>query len=237
MHPAPIPAVRARGVSKRYGSVLALADFNLDIAAGEIVCLLGPNGSGKTTLIRLLAGFLSPLAGSLHVAGFDVQREPMLARQCIGYAPESAPMYRHMRVGEFLAFMAHLRRVPGPRVGEAVERVAEQLAITDKLHAPIPTLSRGYRQRVCIAQALVHEPKLLILDEPSNGLDPRQIIEMRHLIRSLAGRYTVLMSSHILSEVAKTADRVVALLGGRLRGERAVRAEDTDLEDWFLSLA
>lgn len=217
--------------------MLALADFSLEIPAGEVVCLLGPNGSGKTTLIRLLAGFLSPHAGSLQVAGYDVQRQGMQARQCIGYAPESAPMYRHMRVGEFLAFMARLRRVPAHRVSEAVARVAEQLALTDKLQAPIPTLSRGYRQRVCIAQALVHEPTLLILDEPSNGLDPRQIIEMRHLIRSLAGRYTVLMSSHILSEVAKTADRVVVLLGGRLRGERSVRAEDTDLEDWFLSLA
>ena len=146
-------------------------------------------------------------------------------------------MYRHMRVGEFLAFMARLRQVPSKNVESAVARVAEQLALSDKLDAPMPTLSRGYRQRVCIAQALVHEPKLLILDEPSNGLDPRQIIEMRHLIRSLAGKYTVLMSSHILPEVARTADRVAVLLGGRLRGERRVSPEDTDLEDWFLSLA
>jgi ABC-2 type transport system ATP-binding protein len=237
MTSVPVSAVSVRGASKRYGSVLALADFSLDIAAGEIVCLLGPNGSGKTTLIRLLSGFLTPTAGDLRVAGFDVQREPMLARQCVGYAPESAPMYRHMRVGEFLAFMARLRRVPAHQVAEAVNRVAVQLALTDRLNAPIPTLSRGYRQRVCIAQALVHEPKLLILDEPSNGLDPRQIIEMRHLIRSLAGRYTVLMSSHILPEVAKTADRVVALLNGRLKGERRLHSEDADLEDWFLSLA
>ncbi len=234
--PAPL-AVSALGVSKSYGPVAALADVNLTIKPGEIVCLLGPNGSGKTTLIRLLAGFLSPSAGSLQVAGFDVQRQPMLARQCTGYAPESAPVYRHMRVGEFLAFMARLRQVPAREVKAAVDRVAEQLALTDKLQAPLPTLSRGYRQRVCIAQALVHSPKLLILDEPSNGLDPRQIIEMRHLIRSLAGHYTVLMSSHILSEVAKTADRVVVLLGGRLKGERRVSADDTDLEDWFLSLA
>lgn len=233
----PTPAVRARGVAKRYGPVLALDDFSLEVAAGEIVCLLGPNGSGKTTFIRLLAGFLSPNAGTLQVAGFDVQREPMQARRRIGYAPESAPMYRHMRVGEFLGFMARLRQVPARQVKEAVARVAEQLALTPKLDAPIPTLSRGYRQRVCIAQALVHEPQLLILDEPSNGLDPRQIIEMRHLIRSLAGKYTVLMSSHILPEVARTADRVAVLLGGHLRGERGVSPADTDLEDWFLSLA
>jgi ABC-2 type transport system ATP-binding protein len=230
-------AVSARGVAKRYGPVLALDDFNLDIRRGEVLCLLGPNGSGKTTFIRLLAGFMSPSAGTLHVAGFDVQAEAMQARGQIGYAPESAPMYRHMRVGEFLAFMARLRQVPSREVKNAVARVAEQLAITHKLDAPMPTLSRGYRQRVCIAQALVHEPQLLILDEPSNGLDPRQIIEMRHLIRSLAGRYTVLMSSHILPEVARTADRVAVLLGGQLKGQRSVSAADTDLEDWFLSLA
>lgn len=233
----PTPAVCARSVVKRYGPVLALDDFNLDIQHGEIVCLLGPNGSGKTTFIRLLAGFMSPSTGTLQVAGFDVQREPMQARQRIGYAPESAPMYRHMRVGEFLVFMARLRQVPGHQVKEAVARVSEQLALTHKLDAPMPTLSRGYRQRVCIAQALVHEPQLLILDEPSNGLDPRQIIEMRHLIRSLAGKYTVLMSSHILPEVARTADRVVVLLGGQIRGQRTVSPADTDLEDWFLSLA
>lgn len=234
---ASVPAVALRSVAKRYGRVLALDGVDLEIAAGEIVCLLGPNGSGKTTLIRLLAGFLSPSAGQLKVAGFDVQREPMQARQCIGYAPEPAPMYRHMRVGEFLTFMARLRRVPASRTPDAVARVAEQLSLSDKLDAPIPTLSRGYRQRVCIAQALVHSPQLLILDEPTNGLDPLQIIEMRRLIRSLAGRYTVLMSSHILPEVAKTADRVAVLLGGRLKGERKVGPDDTDLEDWFLSLA
>jgi len=229
-------AVAARGVSKRYGPVTAVDDLNLDIRQGEIFCLLGPNGSGKTTFIRLLAGFLSPSAGSIEVSGFDVQREPMQARRRIGYAPEPAPLYRHMRVGEFLAFMARLRLVPNAQVHEAVERVADQLEIRHKLDAPVATLSRGYRQRVSLAQALVHAPQLLILDEPSNGLDPRQIIEMRHLIRSLAGRYTVLMSSHILSEVAKTADRVAVLLGGRLKGLRAVDAS-TDLEDWFLALA
>lgn len=226
-----------RGVTKRYGSVRALTDFSLDITVGEIVCLLGPNGSGKSTLMRLLAGFLAPDAGSLQVAGFDVQHQSMQARQCIGYAPELAPMYRHMRVGEYLSFMASLHQVPARQTGAAVARVAGQLAITDKLRAPIPTLSRGYRQRVCVAQAMLHEPQLLILDEPGNGLDPGQIIEMRHLIRALGARHTVLMSSHILSEVSKTADRVVVLFNGQCKGERRLQPDDTDLEDWFLSLA
>ena len=229
-------AVSARAVTKRYGTVTALDGLDLEIRRGEVFCLLGPNGSGKTTFIRLLSGFLSPSSGALTVGGFDVQAQPMQARQCIGYAPEPAPLYRHMRVGEFLMFMARLRRVPAARLAHAVQQVSEQLEITDKLDMPIPTLSRGYRQRVSLAQALVHGPQLLILDEPSNGLDPRQIIEMRNLIRSLAGRYTVLMSSHILSEVAKTADRVGVLLGGRLKGLRDVHAGD-DLEEWFLSLA
>jgi ABC-2 type transport system ATP-binding protein len=233
---SPAGAVQAIALSKRYGAVTALDRLDLHIRHGEIFCLLGPNGSGKTTFIRLLAGFLSPSEGTLSVDGFDVQAQAMQARQRIGYAPEPAPLYHHMRVGEFLAFMARLRRVPTVQVHDAVRRVSEQLEITDKLDAPIPTLSRGYRQRVSLAQALVHGPRLLILDEPSNGLDPRQIIEMRKLIRSLAGRYTVLMSSHILSEVAKTADRVGVLLGGQLRGLRDVGAGD-DLEDWFLSLA
>ena len=229
-------AVSARAVTKRYGTVTALDGLDLEIRRGEVFCLLGPNGSGKTTFIRLLSGFLSPSSGALTVGGFDVQAQPMQARQCIGYAPEPAPLYRHMRVGEFLMFMARLRRVPASQLAHAVQQVSEQLEITDKLDMPIPTLSRGYRQRVSLAQALVHGPQLLILDEPSNGLDPRQIIEMRNLIRSLAGRYTVLMSSHILSEVAKTADRVGVLLGGRLKGLRDVHAGD-DLEEWFLSLA
>jgi ABC-2 type transport system ATP-binding protein len=236
MTDAPPPAVSARGASKRYGPLLALDNLDLDIRRGEVLCLLGPNGSGKTTFIRLLAGFVSPSSGSIAVAGFDVQREPMAARSRIGYAPEPAPLYRHMRVGEFLRFMARLRRVPREAVDAAVQRVAEQLEIAHQLDAPIPTLSRGYRQRVCLAQALVHAPELLILDEPGNGLDPRQIIELRHLVRSLAGRHTVLMASHILAEVAKTADRVAVLLGGRLKGLREVGAGD-DLEDWFLSLA
>jgi len=235
-HHAIADAVQAQGLSKRYGAVTALDRLDLQIRRGEVFCLLGPNGSGKTTFLRLLAGFLSPTEGHVSVDGFDVQAQPMQARQRIGYAPEPAPLYRHMRVREFLVFMARLRRVPATQVPDAVRRVSEQLEIADKLDAPIPTLSRGYRQRVSLAQALVHGPRLLILDEPSNGLDPRQIIEMRKLIRSLAGRYTVLMSSHILSEVAKTADRVGVLLGGQLKGLREVDATD-DLEDWFLSLA
>jgi len=223
-------------VSKRYGSTVALASLDLDINRGEVFGLLGPNGSGKTTFIRLLAGYLLPTSGRLEICGHDAVDASLEARRRIGYVPESAPVYRDMRVREFLAFMARLRGVAENRVSSAVDRVIDALKLGNVANRPARNLSRGYRQRTAIAQALVHEPELLILDEPANGLDPRQIIEIRALIRGLAGRHTVLMSSHVLGEVARTADRVGILLDGRLRGVRAM-AETPDLEEWFLSLA
>jgi ABC-2 type transport system ATP-binding protein len=236
--PAPVmdaPAISAVSVSKRYGSITALDRLTLDIRRGEVFGLLGPNGSGKTTFMRLLAGYLLPSAGRLTVAGLDTVRDSLAVRRLIGYVPESAPLYRQMRVGEFLAFMARLRGLPERAVAAAVERVVDRLVLGAVVDKPTRALSRGYRQRAALAQALIHDPDVLILDEPTNGLDPRQIIEMRELIRSLAGRHTILMSSHILSEVEKTSDRVAVLLNGRLLGVRAM--DDTpDLEGWFLSL-
>jgi ABC-2 type transport system ATP-binding protein len=231
----PTIAISAVDVSKRYGRVTALERLTLDIRAGEVFGLLGPNGSGKTTFMRLLAGYLLPSGGRLHASGCDVVRNSLDVRRRIGYVPESAPLYRQMRVGEFLAFMARLRGVPEREVKAAVERIVERLALSAVVDKPTRALSRGYRQRTALAQALIHDPDILILDEPTNGLDPRQIIEMRQLIRSLAGRHTVLMSSHILGEVEKTCDRVAVLLDGRLLGVRAM-AETPDLEAWFLSL-
>jgi ABC-2 type transport system ATP-binding protein len=229
-------AVVARGVSKRYGATLALDSLDLDIREGEIFGLLGPNGSGKTTFIRLLSGYLLPTEGRLEICGCNAVEQSQEARRLIGYVPEPAPLYGYMRVREFLTFMARLRGITGHAIVEAVDRVIAALALEAVADRPARTLSRGYRQRTAIAQALVHDPPLLILDEPANGLDPRQIIEIRSLIRGLAGRHTVLMSSHVLSEVARTVDRVGVLLDGRLRGVRAM-AETPDLEAWFLSLA
>jgi ABC-2 type transport system ATP-binding protein len=229
------PAISAVNVSKHFGRVSALQGLTLDIRAGEVFGLLGPNGSGKTTFLRLLAGYQLPSAGRLLVAGHDAIRDSLAVRRRIGYVPEAAPLYRQMLVGEFLAFMARLRGVPEPKVKGAVARVVDQLALSDVIGKPTKALSRGYRQRVALAQALVHDPEILMLDEPTNGLDPRQIIEMRELIRSLAGQHTVLMSSHILGEVEKTCDRVAVLLNGRLLGVRAM-ADTPDLEAWFLSL-
>jgi ABC-2 type transport system ATP-binding protein len=223
-------------VSKRYGSTVALASLDLEINRGEVFGLLGPNGSGKTTFIRLLSGYLLPTSGRLEICGCDAVEQSLQARRMIGYVPESAPVYGYMRVREFLAFMARLRGMTGRAVSDAVDRVITALALQAVADRPTRALSRGFRQRTAIAQALVHDPEFLILDEPANGLDPRQIIEVRDLIRGLGGRHTVLMSSHVLGEVAKTADRVGVLLDGRLRGVRAM-ADTPDLEAWFLSLA
>jgi len=231
----PESAVLAERVSKRYGPLLALDDVSLEIRPGEAFCLLGPNGSGKTTFIRMLAGYLAPSGGALRLAGHDVVRDSLAARRRIGYVPESVPVYGHMRVREFLVFMGRLRGLGPAALDDAIARTAALLALEAVLDRPARTLSRGYRQRVAIAQALLHQPEIVILDEPTNGLDPRQIIEVRGLIRGLAGRHTVIMSSHVLSEVEKTAHRVGVLLGGRLLGVRAV-AETPDLEAWFMSL-
>jgi len=229
------PIVSIEGVSKLYGSVAAIRDVTLHVRRGEVLGLLGPNGSGKTTLLRMLTGYLSPTSGRLSVDGHDTERDRMAARRLIGYVPESLPLYSHMRVREFLRFMARLRGLDSAASNAAVAEVAEQVALGDRLAAPIRTLSRGYRQRVAIGQALVHRPDILVLDEPTNGLDPRQIIETRNFIRGLAGRRTVIMSSHILGEVEKVADRVAILLQGRLLSVNSL-ADTPDLEALFLSL-
>lgn len=229
------PVIVVENVTKFYGRVAAVRDVSLQVAPGEVLGLLGPNGSGKTTLLRMLTGYLLPSAGRMSVAGHDTVRDAMAARRRIGYVPESVPLYSHMRVGEFLAFMARLRGVRGRAVADAIARVGERLTLGDAMRAPIRTLSRGYRQRVAIAQALVHAPEVVILDEPTNGLDPRQIIETRKLIQGLAGEHTVLISSHILGEIEKVAHRVAILLRGELLAVRPV-ADTPDLEALFLSL-
>ena len=229
------PAIVAEGVTKRYRSFTAVDRLDLSVRRGEVFCLFGPNGSGKTTFLRMLTGYVSPSAGRITVAGHDVVRDGLAAKRKIGYVPETAPLYGHMRVDEFLRFMAQLRGVAAGAVEAAVERVIGLLALGEVVKKPVRALSRGYRQRTALAQALVHDPEIVVLDEPTNGLDPRQIIEMRGLIRSLAGRHTILMSSHILSEIEKTADRAGLLLDGKLLGVRAI-GDGADLESWFLSV-
>ncbi|PYN13035.1 MAG: MFS transporter, partial [Candidatus Rokuibacteriota bacterium] len=200
-----------------------------------VMGLLGPNGSGKTTILRILTGYLRPSGGTARITGLDVVDDALAARGRVGYVPEDAALYGGMSVREFLVFMAKLKGLAVRAATEAVESAIERLALGDVRRHLIARLSRGYRQRVAIAQALLGNPALLILDEPTNGLDPRQIIEMRRLIRSLAGRHTILMTSHILGEIERTADRAGLLLDGKLLGVRDV-ADGVDLEAWFLSV-
>jgi ABC-2 type transport system ATP-binding protein len=216
-------AIIADGLTKWYGPRRAVEGVSLAVNPGEVMGLLGPNGSGKTTILRILAGYLAPSAGRASIAGFDTVTGAMEARRRVGYVPEDAPLYEGMRVREFLAFMAAIKGLAPAAARAAGEVACARLALEAVRDLPIRTLSKGYRQRVSIAQALLNEPPVLILDEPTNGLDPRQIIEMRNLIRALAGAHAILVSSHVLPEMERIADRVAILVDGRLLDVHTVR--------------
>jgi ABC-2 type transport system ATP-binding protein len=210
------PLVLAEHVTKWYGPRRAVTDVSFSIEQGEIVGLLGPNGSGKSTIFRMLTGYLVPTSGRIEVAGHDVVTDSLPVRRLISYVPEDAPLYDHMRVGEFLHFMANLRGLRGQAARAAVDDAAERLDLANVMLLLTSKLSRGFRQRVSIAQALLGSPRVLVLDEPTSGLDPHQVIAVRDLIQSLSGSHTVLIASHILSEIEKIASRVVILLDGKL---------------------
>ena len=225
-------------LTKRYGAFTAVDDLSIDVREGEVLGLLGPNGAGKTTTIRMVTGFLPPSKGRVTVAGFDLYDHPIQAKQKIGYLPEQPPLHAEMTVYRYLAFVAALKDVPAGRTKTAVRLAIERAGITEVAGKRITTLSKGYRQRVGLAQAIVHEPPVLVLDEPTSSLDPQQRAEVRQLILDLKGRHTVILSTHILPEVSEVADRVVIIsrgkvmavdtpgnLAGRLRARDAVRLE------------
>jgi ABC-2 type transport system ATP-binding protein len=215
--------IAAEQLTKWYGRRLAVDHVSLSVEPGEIMGLLGPNGSGKTTVLRILTGYLRPSAGTARIAGLDVVDDALAARRRVGYVPEDAPVYAGMGVREFLLFMGRLKGLATAQLAAAVDTTSERLDLGPMRGVQIGRLSRGYRQRVAIAQALLGDPDLLILDEPTNGLDPRQIIEVRELIRSFRGERTILVTSHILGEIERVADRVAILLDGRLLGVHALR--------------
>lgn len=237
--------IKINGLTKRYRDLVAVDDISFSVAAGEIVGFLGPNGAGKTTTMKMLTGFLPATAGSATVAGFDVFEAPMDVKRSIGYLPEIPPVYPDLSVREYLRFVGKLKGLKGHKlkgsVSDAIEKVSLQ-AVADRL---IRNISKGYQQRTGLAQSLLGNPRVLILDEPTVGLDPRQIGEVRNLIQSLAGDHTVILSTHILQEVTAICDRVVIINKGAIVADdtleslvqsHAAPTGNKSLEEIFLSL-
>ena len=204
-------------LTKYYGNVAAIQDVSFSVAPGEVLGFLGPNAAGKTTTMRILAGYLPPSSGTARVCGYDILQDSIEVRRHVGYLPETVPLYNEMTVESYLLFFARLRGTPNPR--QRLEYVVSACGLTGREREIIGRLSRGYRQRVGIAQALVHDPEVLILDEPTVGLDPRQITEVRTLIRSLGASHTIILSTHILPEVSQTCSRVLIINDGRIVAE------------------
>ena len=230
--------IKVEGLTKRYARTVAVDNISFEVEKGQIVGFLGPNGAGKTTTMRVLTCFLPPTSGSANVAGYDVLAHPMEVKKRIGYLPETPPVYPEMEVCEYLDFVGRLKGISSADIDKRVDEVMGRCAIGDVRTKLIGKLSKGYRQRVGIAQAIIHNPDVLILDEPTSGLDPKQIIEIRQLLKQLSGDHTIILSTHILSEVENSCERVIIVSQGkvvavdsvsnltnRLRGSEAVSLE------------
>jgi ABC-2 type transport system ATP-binding protein len=232
------PAIEVLGLGKRYGDMEVVHDLSFRIRAGEVVGFLGPNGAGKTTTMRMLTGFLPASQGSARIAGHDIFDDALAARRAIGYLPETPPLYPEMTPATYVDFVAKLKDVERGQRKAAVESALERCGLSEVRHRVIGQLSKGYRQRVGLAQAIVHDPPVLVLDEPTVGLDPIQIREIRTLIRDLAasGRHTVILSTHILAEVEAICQRVILISGGRMVLDQPLAdlmADGASLEDVF----
>jgi ABC-2 type transport system ATP-binding protein len=223
--------IEVENLTRYYGPVRAVYDVNFQVERGEIVGFLGPNGAGKSTTMRILTGYLPASAGTARVAGFDVFYDSLEVRRRVGYMPETVPLYPEMTVQAYLDYMAQLRQLPDAK--KAVGRAMEACDVTGRAHQPIKELSKGYRQRVGLAQAILHEPEVLILDEPTIGLDPRQVADVRQLVRDIGQEHTVILSSHILSEVSQTCNRILIISEGQIVAsgtpeELTARVQETD---------
>ncbi len=214
--------IKVEGLTKRYPRTVAVDDISFEVEKGQIVGFLGPNGAGKTTTMRVLTCFLPPSAGKASIAGFDVLEHPMEVKKRIGYLPETPPVYPEMEVIEYLTFVGQLKGISSADIKRKADEVIGRCSLGDVRAKLIGKLSKGYRQRVGIAQAIIHNPDVLILDEPTSGLDPKQIIEIRELLRQLAGDHTIILSTHILSEVEHSCERVIIISQGKLVAQDSV---------------
>jgi len=208
--------IKVEGLTKRYARNVAVDDISFEVQKGQIVGFLGPNGAGKTTTMRVLTGFLPPTSGSANVAGFDVVDKPIEVKKRIGYLPETPPLYPEMEVAEYLKFAGALKGLNGQELTRRIDEVSGQCSLGEVQKKLISKLSKGYRQRVGLAQAIIHNPDVLVLDEPTSGLDPEQIIHTRDLIKSLAGNHTIILSTHILQEVEAMCEQVIIISKGKL---------------------
>jgi ABC-2 type transport system ATP-binding protein len=215
--------IKVKDLTKRYARTIAVDQISFEVARGQIVGFLGPNGAGKTTTMRMLTCFLPASAGSATVAGFDVLEKPLEVKKRIGYLPETPPIYPEMETAEYLKFVGQLKGLSGADLRKRIDYVCERCAVADVKTKLLGKLSKGYRQRVGLAQAIIHNPEVLILDEPTAGLDPRQINETRDLIKDLAGEHTIVLSTHILPEVEQTCEQVIIINRGKLVATDSVR--------------
>jgi ABC-2 type transport system ATP-binding protein len=210
------PMIEAIGLSKFYGPFVATNDVSFTVPRGEVAAFLGPNGAGKSTTMKLLTGYLAPTTGEARIAGFDVATDRIAASRLIGYLPENGPLYNEMTPVSFLNYLGHARGMGSDQLARRLDFVRDKCALSEVWHKPIGKLSRGFRQRVGMAQAILHDPDVLILDEPTSGLDPNQVHEVRQLIRSLGATKTILLSTHILQEVQAVCSRVILISEGRI---------------------
>lgn len=228
--------IEVQHLTKRYGDLTAISNVSFQVASGQILGFLGPNGSGKTTTMRIITGFMPATSGTVKVAGFDIFEDSFEVRKRIGYLPEIPPLYNDMTVASYLRFVARIKGVPRAQIGEALDRALTRCGLTEVANRVNGHLSKGYRQRVGLAQAIIHNPDVLVLDEPTVGLDPQQIIEIRTLIKELAGSHTVILSTHILPEVTQVCEKVVIINAGRVVVEDLLTnlTREQSLEDVFL---
>jgi ABC-2 type transport system ATP-binding protein len=208
--------IEIKNLTKKFGSTVVLDDLSLEVKKGEILGFLGPNGAGKSTTMKIITSFWSPSSGTVKIDGVDVLEDSILTRSKIGYLPETVPLYDEMRVYEYLRFIAEVRGIPKEKIKERIKEVVNDCGLASVVRKPIDELSKGYRQRVGLAQAIIHKPDILILDEPTTGLDPNQISEIRELIKKIGQEKTVIFSTHILSEVSATCDRAIIINKGKI---------------------